>query len=213
MSITDDLKDAWLPWMTDDLGDYAEAIGSMWAETELYALDRELEDGTIIPGWAVLLDPDLCPVPALPYLAMYVGEVLPVGISEPLAREWIKDAPNQRRGTNYAIFRAAQRSLEGQRHVIIRERDEEGGGGDDPDRITVATFTSETPNPTQVEADVRSVMDMTLSLNYQVLDGETWNDVDAGYADWQAVKDGNDTWTQVATALSGATSFARPRPI
>src|SRR3954452_18712789 len=106
----------------------------MFTEVELYAIAEDDDQ-----GWVILFDPDRCPAPALPYLAQYVGERLPVGLSEPLQREWIKDAPNQRRGTPMSIFLAAQRKLTGSRLVSMRERD-----GGDPDKLTVVTYTAQT---------------------------------------------------------------------
>jgi hypothetical protein len=202
--ISEDLPLALGPWLTGDLQAYLEVVGEMFDGTEEWEGDGE-ED-----GWSVLVDPDRCPARALYHLAMYVGETLPMGLveqDEALAREWIKDAPNQRRGTNYAIFRAAQRKLTGSRLVEIRNR-----VGGDPDKMTVITFTVETPDPAGVEADVRSVAAWDVDLTYQVNVGELWADVDDDNPTWADVEAGADTWRDVYTRLAGDNTFERARP-
>lgn len=133
MSVADDLVAAFAPWMTDDLEAYLRTIGEMFAEVEMYSDDSEEFE-----GWTILLDPDRCPVAALPYLAQFVGERLPKGLAEAAQRQWIKDAPNQRRGTVSSIVRAAARRLTGAQLVTVIERD----GG--PDKLSVITYDKDT---------------------------------------------------------------------
>jgi hypothetical protein len=208
VSIKADFVTAYAPWLTPDAIDYLEVVGEMFSEVELFSADDET---TGEPGWSIMFDPDRCPVQALPYLAQYVGEEIPAGLSEALTRERIRDRANQLRGTPWSIFAAAQRSLIGSRLVSLVERDGVGGT-DDPDRITVMTYTDQTPDPAQVEADVRSVLDADLELNYVVATGESWQQVSDTYADWNAVEAGNADWAQVATAQVGANTFTRPQP-
>jgi hypothetical protein len=207
MSISEDLQDALVPWLTPDLADYADAIGWMFSGVEVYVSADDEEE-----NWSILFDPDECPVEALPYLAQYVGERLPTGLAEPLAREWIKDAPNQLRGTMYAIFRAAQRTLTGSRSVQIKERN---GvlGEDDADRLSVVTYTQETPDPDAVLADLLTVVPADIVLDYQVLSGQTWDDVATAYADWTAEAAANADWATLAGHQPGANTFSRPRPL
>jgi hypothetical protein len=91
----------------------------MFDQIEGYARDRP--DGT--PGWAILLDPDLCPAEALPYLAQFVGVKLPEGLTEAQQRFRIKATDGFNRGKPSAIIAAAQQFLTGNKTVIIRERD------------------------------------------------------------------------------------------
>lgn len=207
MSIANDLVEAFRPWMTDDLRDYLEAMGSMFSETELYAISEEDDE----LGWMILFDPDLCPPQALPYLAQYVGEQLPVGISEPDAREWIKDAPNQRRGTLESVVRVAQRSLSGDRIVQVRQRS--GSGLILPeDQITVQTYTHQTPNVDQVIRDLENdAVPYDITLNMVVLPGQTWADVNATYANWSAVEADNPTWLDLQGRTPGYNIYTRPR--
>ena len=207
MSVAEDLVEAFQPWMTPDLQDYLEAIGSMFSEVEEITQGME---GDEEPLWT-LLDPDLCPAKCLPYLAQYIGERLPLGIIEPAAREWIKDAPNSRRGTIQSIIRAAQRSLTGLRTVQIRER--AGiGGTDNADRIVVVTYEAETPSESAVRIDLDTVVPGDLELVYSVEVGQSWQDVDDTYATWADVAADNDNWQELRAPMPGHTTYTRPRP-
>jgi hypothetical protein len=201
VALADDLVDAFAPWLTFDLETYLRAIGAMFDEVELYAIVGDDDQ-----GWVTLFDPDRCPAPALPYLAQYVGERLPVGISEPAAREWIKDAPNQRRGTPRSIFLAAQRKLTGSRLVAMRER--EGG----VDHLTIVTYTAETPDPAGTLADLRDVVPYDVILTYSVLDGQDWGGVNIDHPTWADVASSYATWADAAVDVSGTNTFSRPAP-
>lgn len=204
-AIAEDLRELWAPIMTPDLGDYADALGAMFAHVELYALDRVDElTGEEIPGWAILLDPDLCPLEALPYLARYVGEELPVGLSEAQQREWIKDNPSAFVGTNYAILRAAQRKLTGDRRVSITER------LPTTDTVTVLTYTHQTPDPEGTRRDILEVVSMDTIVNYLVLDGQLWVHVKKNVPTWGAVKAEYATWADAKSDLTGGDVFTRP---
>jgi hypothetical protein len=210
VSFADDLVARHEPWLNDDLETFLRAIASMFDDVELYALDVVDEDSNVTDeGWTILLDPDRCPALALPYLAQYVGERLPVGleVSDPaLAREWIKDAPNQRRGTMRSMFQAAQRRLLGTRLVAFRERDVE------VDRVTFITYSSQTPDPAGTYADIRGQAPADVILNVAVRDGQAWFSVKDDYSTWRAVKDAYATWADVRADETGASTYSRPRP-
>ena len=70
------------PIWTDDLGDYVAAVATMWSEVEIYAADPDND----VVAWQPLLDVDIAPMGALPWLAQCVGERVPVGIDEQGAR-------------------------------------------------------------------------------------------------------------------------------
>jgi hypothetical protein len=222
MSFTSEYVARFDPWIADlqqrgidpqPLIDYLETIASLFSEVELYAMDWYDDDGVLHEGWTSLFDPDLCPAKALPYLAQYVGEVLPEGLwetDEAAAREWINDNPNSRRGTNRAIFLAAQRRLTGSRLVSIVNRD--GLGTDeDVDRLTVATYIVETPDPEGTRRDIESVAPYDVDLNIELRTGQSWGDVRATYASWTDVMNANVTWGEVAADLAGFNVFTRPR--
>lgn len=201
------LQEALAPWLTDDLADYVNAVGWMFRTVELYTSADDEEE-----NWGILFDPDEAPAEALPYLAMFVGERLPTGMPSNLARERIRDTPNQFRGTLYSIFRTAQRTLTGSRTVQIKERNSTLGT-DDPDRLTVITYTQETPNSAQVLADLKTVVPADIVLDYQVLAGQTWADVATANANWTAVATADPTWDALAGQQPGTTTFSRPRPL
>jgi hypothetical protein len=151
VSLADEYVARLEPWMTPDLETYLRAQAAMFEEVELLAFETDT-----LEAWQVLFDPDLIPAKGLPYLAQYLGEKLPAGIEEALAREWLKDNPNRYRGTPYSIFRAAQRNLTGNRQVGIRERDNGTGPDTDVEILQVMTLEAQTLNPALTEADIRT---------------------------------------------------------
>ncbi|MDQ2740398.1 MAG: phage tail protein [Actinomycetota bacterium] len=201
MSFADNFVARFQPWLTPDLETYLRAIALMFGEVELYAFDTDTAE-----GWTILFDPDRAPAKALPYLAQLRGAILPVGIAEPTAREWIKDAPNQLRGTPQAIFLAAQRKLTGGRLVTIKERD------GDPDHLTVTTYTAQTPDPAGTRADILSVTPHDVILAHNVIAGQTWGDVKVGNLTWGNLKANYATWGDVASRLGGTSTYSRPGP-
>jgi hypothetical protein len=203
-TVESDLVAAMEPWLTPDLETYVRVIGLMFREIETYVLDEALDpfpgapEPTFDPvGWEVMLDPDRAPAKALPYLAQFVGERLPVGLSENDARRWIRDAPNQRRGTVGSIVAAAKRRLIGDRLVTVVER--EGG---DPEALGVVTYLQETPSEADVRAELAKVVPIDLRLNYRVLQGQTWTNVNANYATWTAVNN-EQSWGELAATQAG----------
>lgn len=201
-SWADDAVAAIAPWWTEDHETYIRALMVMTEQIQLFVDDQD--DGT--PGWSIMLDPDTCPVYALPYLAQWVGERLPTGLSEADARAWIQAAPNQWRGTPYSVARAAQRWLTGQRYVQIRERSHLDGTPD-PDYLAVQTFTSQTPDPDRVLAELRVAVPADIVLDYQVTLGATWEDIHLAYADWDAVQADIPTWSEAYGHTEGFISW------
>jgi hypothetical protein len=206
MPIADDLPLQLAPWLTDDLGDYAAVLGGMFAEVESYCED---EDGGPA-AWSAAINPDLIPAKGLPYLAQWIGERLPTGISEPEARQWIKDAPNQRRGTLEAIARAAERKLTPgtSQTVSIRERHKLDGTAD-IDMIAILTFADETPSTGAVLAEMRSVAPWDVVIDYGTSTITTWSIVVAAYANWGAMKAAMATWGSVTVARVGYVTWSR----
>lgn len=182
------------PWMTNDLKDYLRVIASMFGEAELYGYDTD-----DFEGWSILLDVDRCPVEALPYLAQYVGERLPRGITEADARQWIKDAPNQQRGTLQSIVDAAQRWLTGGKNVTVIER----AGG--PDKLAVVSYTDQTPDSARVLAELNTVVPADISLTYTVTSGQIWSQVIATDPDWNNTMAESATWADVMAETPSGT--------
>lgn len=183
------------PWITSDLEDYLRVVGTMFAETELYGFDTE-----DFEGWTILLDVDRCPVEALPYLAQYVGERLPAGLTEDEMRQWIRDAPNQQRGTLKSLVDATQRYLTGGKTVTVIERDL-----GHPDHVTVVTYTSETPDSAQVLAEINTVFPAELTLAYVVSGGQIWSQVIATDPDWANSMAESATWADLMAETPSGT--------
>jgi hypothetical protein len=203
-SFADQLVRRFEPWLTPDLETYLRAVASMFDESVLYAMDYDDPDtGEFYAGWEILFDPDRAPANALPYLAQYRGERLPSILSEAQAREWIKDAPNQERGTTRSVFEAAQRKLTGDRLVSLLERP-----AGVVDAVQVVTYAAQTPDPAGTQADILSVLPADVLLTYVVSNGAVWSDVKT--ANWTTTK--AKTWNQLTSGLVGYSQFPRPRP-
>ena len=99
------------------------------------------------PGWSQVLDIDVCPGIALPWLAQFVGinplPVFPASSSEQaydLQRDYIRSAPGLRRGTPGAIIAEILPLLTGTKTIIFRERP-----GGFAYRLEIRVYFSETP--------------------------------------------------------------------
>lgn len=133
------------------------------------------------PGWSSALDPDLAPAKWLPWLAQLGGVRLLPGLPDDEARTRIKSADGWRRGTPSSMIAAAQRHLTGARRVTFRERD--GGAY----RVTVITYTAETPDSALVLAALREQKPAGLALIYTVLDGWDYTEMAGSYASYNAL--------------------------
>lgn len=208
MTLADDAVGAIAPWHTVDYETFTRAIWSMASDLELFANDVLDDDGNVLfEGWTTFLDPDLCPAAGLPYLAQWVGERLPAGLTEAAQRQWIKDAPNQFRGTPQSIARAAQRWLTGSKLVMIRERSRLDLSTN-TDYIAIQTFTAETPSPALVLAELRTVVPADITIDFQTVTGSTWANVAIGFASWGALAADSASWADVFTT-AGFVSFPR----
>jgi hypothetical protein len=202
-SIGELLPAAMGPWMTDDLADLCAVIALMWAPYEIYYLDDPDGDGN--DGWSVFLDVDLCPTEALPSLAQWIGERLPTGLTDAASRQWIRDAPNSKRGTPESIARAAQRTLTGSQIVQILERTLPNGGPDpNGDNFIVYTYASQTPNAGVVWMNLLDVIPADMVCTYQAIAGATWAGVQASHPTWAQIKTEYGTWAGVQGAVTGS---------
>lgn len=205
MTFIQDLLNRQGPWMTSDMEGYLRSLATMFSQVD------ELLGDDDDPQWSVLFDPDRCPAYALPYLAQFVGERLPAGLSEARAREWIKDNPNAKRGTMRSIYLAAQRHLIDGRVVAYWERSDETLVGDQPDHLVILTLDSQTPSPEQTLADILSVAPADIEIHYNALPGQTWADV-AAIGTWADVDTAYDSWANLASDQNWPNVFSRPEP-
>jgi Phage tail protein (Tail_P2_I) len=211
MGVAGDLQAALAPWTATgpDLADLAAAIGGMFAEVESYTTELD-ENGNLQPAWTVLFDPDQCPTAGLPWLAQCVGERLPIGLSDAQSRQWIKDRPNQRRGTNEALARAAERQLTaGTSQVVIIWEGHKLDGTATLDYVAVLTLASQTPNPSAVRTDVQSVAPWDVIVDYSTVAGIPWLAVHADYATWAAVHAACPTWAALEAQVPTGEVFSR----
>lgn len=166
------------------------AIGSLFQE-----IDDISRDTPSAPGWSAVLDIDRAPADALAWLGQFVGVTLPTGIDPVRQRQTVRAAAGFARGTPAAIRAAAEPLLTGNRTVRIYERDSSAY------HLTVITYTSETPYPTETEAAIRAQKPAGLILDYAVRDGQEWETVKENNATWQDVKDNYVTWQGVRDAV------------
>lgn len=124
------------------------------------AILRHDETGS---GLRRLHDPDRAPALALVWLAQHAGvPSIPGDLTEDQARQLIKDAPGQRRGTPEAIKSAARRYLTGNQTVVLLTR--LGGSRS----YTVVTRTDETPDASAVLRALTSQKPGTFLLTHVV---------------------------------------------
>lgn len=146
-----------------------------------------------LPPFAPLLDPNLCPAWALPWLAQWVGVRIPAGTSEADARKLIAELRGFRRGTTRAMRSVL--AAYGLQTVFFRERD-----GGDAYRLEIVAQNSELPD------DVQPVIDALMAQkpggiilafrgidgwDYQRMTGEggTYADVAGRFANYRALSE------------------------
>lgn len=147
-----------------------------------------------VPPLAPILDVELCPDWALPWLAQLVGVVLPPGVPADDARTLIADVAGFERGTPASLEAAAGLFLTGSKTVYFRERDPTGA--DPPYTLEVVTLTSETPDPAAVLRALLAQKPGGIVLNYRNVAG--W--------DYQAMTTEGGKYSALATRF---TSYRR----
>jgi hypothetical protein len=141
-----------------------EALGRM-LEQVAEVFDPEGD----VPPLAPILDVELCPGWALPWLAQLVGVVLPYGVGDDEARTYIRDVAGFERGTPASLRAAAGLFLTGDKTVYFRERDPTGA--DPPYTLEVVTVASETPDPAAVLRALLAQKPGGIVLNYRTVAG------------------------------------------
>lgn len=173
MAVADSLTYDLAPIMSPDLATFIDGVAAMFADAEYWSRDRTLDDGSELPGWAILFDvdnPDQT-YAGLRWMAQLVGETVPQQVPLDLARQQIHDQPHKRRGTRDSIVNNARVTLTGAQTVILRERDATVTPGEPAYGLTVITYTDQTPDPAATEAAIRAVLPAGIVLNYETLGG------------------------------------------
>lgn len=170
----------------DDLGgDLLKYLEGLCAPLQpTYNLVRPREGMT---GWAILLDPDLCPAWALPFSAIVVGVEITPEMDETQIRNEIREPTGWKRGQPGSIQIAVRRTLDrdvAEPLVIIRPNTPEDG------RHYVRTLLSQTPEPERTRRVVRSKLPWWQRLDYEAISGLTYADLEASkyetYAELEA---------------------------
>lgn len=155
---------------------YLGALGD-----ELYQQMDDLGRGTL--GWGDVMNPDTCPVYALPWLGQLVGVVVDTTLSEANQRAQVKAAAGWQRGTPASIIAAIQRYLTGAQYVLLQER-----FGGNAYALNIVTHTSETPvDTTEMVEAAKAVIPAGMLVTFSTYLGQTYAQLKAGFATYAAV--------------------------
>lgn len=179
----DELRYRFAPVMTDDLSVFIDGIAAMFAEVE--SLAREDDDGN--PPWSQIMNPEIATsIYSLLWVAQIAGVRVPVGMEIEDMREFIELAESRRRGTPAYMAEIAQRYLTGLKTVVMFERVDGNAY-----RLRITTRSDETPDPDAVEAALRAVKPAGIVLEYDAVDGVTW---DEAIHTWNSISASTLTW-------------------
>jgi hypothetical protein len=126
-----------------------------------------------VPPVAPLLDIDLCPDWALPWLAQLIGAAIPVGMPPETARELIRNVagfPSRHSGGDHGQPRVSFSRVA--KTVFFNER-----FANDAYRLGIVTLAAETPNPAQVQAAILAQKPGGIVLSYSAIAGQTYRAV------------------------------------
>jgi hypothetical protein len=141
-------------------------------------LSRDTDD---TPGWGIIMDPELTPF--IEWLAQFPGVVIPGGLDDPTAREWLSSTDGRNRGTPAAIEGAAKTFLVAAKTVFVIER-----FGGSAYRLQVTTLASQTPDPARVEAMVKAQKPAGIVLTYSAIKGGDYQSLRDTHVDYADVK-------------------------
>lgn len=97
---------------TPSLACLLDALGSMFDPLQALIAEQGTDgEPGYLPGWGALLDPSTCPVADLPYLAQYVGVVVPTGADQATALALTRGEGGKDRGKITAIQSAIQSGI------------------------------------------------------------------------------------------------------
>lgn len=184
---------------SDELYGWAHAILCGALGKALEQVGEVFDPPDPVPPGAPLLDVELCPDWALPWLAQIVGVTIPSGATPAQARALISDVAGWQRGTPAALEAAAAQYLTGTKTVYFRERD-----AGDPYALEVVTITAETPDPAAVQAALMRQKPGGIVLTSRQTETWDWQQVVQDVATWTALKTTYATWQGVITKTPGA---------
>lgn len=157
--------DALGPWARADTGvhELLALVDAIFKQ--LVEIDDLVRDSDTHVGWGRLLDVDVAPEWALPWLAQFVGVTPLVGLDAASQRLRIKEAAGFSRGSVAAVKAAAGQFLTGTRRVEMYERDGSAW------RFRIRTYASETPNAQAVRDAVKALKPAGLVFIHEVQSG------------------------------------------
>jgi hypothetical protein len=171
-----------LAWLDEDydwsLAILCGGVGETFQEVD--DLARDTAEG---PGWSSVLDLARCRADWLPWLAQFVGVVIPAGTAPTEARALIARRSGFTRGTRASIVAAAQSTLTGAKTVYVQER-----YAADAYKLAVRTITAQTPNVATTRAAILAAKPAGLILDYATVAGQTYDLVRVNYATYAALK-------------------------
>ncbi len=155
-------------------------------------------------GWAILLDPDLCPAWALPFPAMLVGVEITPEMSEEQIRNEIRQPTGWKRGQTESIRIGTRRTLrpvvEGEElFVIVRPRTPE------PGRHFIRTLTAQTPEPDRTEWLLEHKLTPAWErVDYAAISGQAFADLTGSkYTTFGPLREALDDFRDLTEALPG----------
>jgi hypothetical protein len=163
---------------------YLGSFGQTMQQIDDWVRD-DIETG--IPGWAILLDVDRCPIEALPWLGQFVGVHFPSTLTDIQMRAAIKGVAGWSRGSPQSLINAAKQYLTGAQTVVLRERDAAACPSDPPYGLTVITYTSQTPDTSKVLAALMAQKPAGIILNYVTQTGQDYSQLLANHASYANV--------------------------
>lgn len=189
MPVGDELYEALGPLTESDvdhgyaLRTYCTALGKMFQQLETYVRDTAIHD-----GWTVALDVERAPTEALPYLAQFVGVILPTGTGDADARTRIRAAAGMQRGTVESLRQAALSYLTGAKYIRIVER------LNSPYRFGVFVRQNEVPDTAALQQALLEVKPAGLVMELYSTTGESWNE--STTSTWNSV---SKSWDDLET--------------
>jgi hypothetical protein len=110
------------PWSRSDTS-YTLLTWLDGVMSQLQKIDDLVRESPNPPGWHTLMDPNLCPDYALPWLGQLVGVTVDLSLSVANQRTQILNEAGFTRGTPTALKLVAQQYLTGTKTVTLTERD------------------------------------------------------------------------------------------
>lgn len=133
-------------------------------------VDDVVRDSPTAPGWAAELTSQGSH--RIRWTGQFLGVRVPDGATDPQARTLVQERPATRRGTVGALVSAAQATLTGSLYVGVRERD------GSPYRLTVTTYTEQTPDPAATDRALQEAKPAGLVLTHMVVDATSYDAVE-----------------------------------